>query len=207
METPTVACWPKPAKRVILCGMTQTSTPGISAELITKLSNRDRQDLCDATDAAIDVDGGFGWVEKPPRDTLERYWSGVVAMPQRHLFVARVDGTIAGTAQLVEATQNNQAQSLIADLTTFFVAPWARSKGLGQLLLDSVEEAARKRDLRVISLNVRETQFGAIALFKKNNYIHFGTHPLYAYVKGDVVPGQYFCKQIQDWPQPKGDSA
>lgn len=176
-------------------------TPAITAELITVLSNRDRNDLCDATDAAIDLDGGFGWVDKPSRYILERYWQGVLAVPQRHLFVGRVGDTIAGTAQLVEATPNNQAQSLMADLTTFFVAPWARGKGLGQLLLNTVEQVARERGVCALSLNVRESQYGAIALFKKNNYIHFGTHPLYAYVKGDVIPGHYFCKQLQDWPQ------
>ena len=177
-----------------------TLSPLVTAELISTLSRKDREDLCDATDAAIELDGGFGWVEKPARDILERYWNGVLAVPQRHLFVGRVDGTIAGTAQLVENTWNNQAQRLHGELTTFFVAPWARGKGVGQLLINAVEDAARKKDLCVISLNVRETQFGAIQLFQKNDYIHFGTHPLYTYVRGDVVPGHYFCKQIQSWP-------
>ena len=177
--------------------MTASST---IIERIKTLSPRDREDLCDATDSAIELDGGFGWVDKPPRDSLVRYWNGVLAMPQRHLFVARVDGSIVGTAQLVEVPQNNQAQRLIGDLTTFFVAPWARGRGLGQKLLEAIEETARETGLRVLSLNVRETQFGAIALFKKNDYIHFGTHPLYAFVHGAVVPGHYFCKQLQDWP-------
>ncbi len=182
------------------------NTNTVIVEEITTLSRNDRHDLCDATDAAIDLDGGFGWVTKPARNILERYWDGVLAVPQRHLFVGRYDGMIAGTAQLVEATWNNQAQSLIGELTTFFVAPWARGKGLGQMLLTKLEDTARARGLCVISLNVRETQFGAIELFKKNGYTHFGTHPLYAHVRGDVVPGHYFCKQIQDWPAVEGDT-
>lgn len=182
--------------------MTEIQKPTIVAERIETLSQRDRHDLCDATDAAIDKDGGFGWVEKPSRLILERYWQGVLAVPQRHLFVGRVDGTIAGTAQLIEASANNQAQSMIGELTTFFVAPWARQQGLGQALLDAVEREARERNICAINLNVRETQYGAISLFKKNGYTHFGTNPLYAYVRGVAVPGYYFCKQIQDWPTP-----
>jgi ribosomal protein S18 acetylase RimI-like enzyme len=180
--------------------MTDLNKPTVTAELITELSRRDRDDLCDATDAAIEFDGGFGWIEKPSRYILERYWQGVLAVPQRHLFVGRVDGTIAGTAQIVRNAPNNQAQSLTVDLTTFFVAPWARGQGLGQLLLSTAEAAAKEKDLCAISLNVRETQFGAIELFKKNNYHHFGTNPYYAFVRGKPIPGHYFCKQINDWP-------
>jgi ribosomal protein S18 acetylase RimI-like enzyme len=179
---------------------TKQNTPLVTVEFITELSPTDRNDLCDATDAAIALDGGFGWVDTPSRHILERYWNGVLAVPQRHLCVARLDGTIAGTAQLVENPPNNQAQALNGELTTFFVAPWARGKGLGQMLLYAVEKLAVEKKLCVLSLNVRESQFGAINLFKKNNYTHFGIHPLYAYVRGEVMPGHYFCKQLQDWP-------
>jgi ribosomal protein S18 acetylase RimI-like enzyme len=186
---------------IIIHMMTKENiSPPLTVELITSLTPQDRNDLCDATDAAIELDGGFGWVDIPSRHILERYWNGVLAVPQRHLFVARLDGTIAGTAQLVENQPNNQAQALNGELTTFFVAPWARGKGLGQKLIDAVEKAAIEKNLCVLSLNVRESQFGAINLFKKNNYTHFGTHPLYAYVRGEVMPGHYFCKQLQDWP-------
>lgn len=183
--------------------MNDLTKPKITAELITELSPRDRDDLCDATESAIELDGGFGWVDRPSRYILERYWQGVLAVPQRHLFVGRIDGTIAGTAQLIENPPNNQAQALNAELTTFFVAPWARGQGLGQMLIDTLEASARAKNLCVVSLNVRETQSGAIQLFKKNNYQHFGTHPFYAYVHGKTVPGHYFTKQLQGWPTPK----
>lgn len=207
-----IAHWSRRAARFILWRMSAdpahppVPVPPVTAARILKLSRKDREDLCDATDSAIDLDGGFGWIEKPPRDVLERYWNGVLAVPQRHLFVGRVDNTIAGTAQLVETPANNQAQRLNAELTTFFVAPWARGKGLGQLLLDTLERHARERSLCVVSLNVRETQAGAIELFKKNGYAHFGTHPLYAHVRGAVVAGHYFCKQLQDFPSSQQDA-
>ena len=44
-------------------------------------------------------------------------------VPDRALFVARLDGVIAGSAQLVRPTRNNEAQAHSAQLTTSFVAP------------------------------------------------------------------------------------
>src|SRR3954464_521241 len=98
----------------------------LAVERIEKLNHADMTDLCDATISAIEKDGGFGWVTVPDREVLQRYWQGVLAVPLRDLFVARLDGAIAGTVQLVRYPVNNQAQSFSAQLTTFFVAPWAR---------------------------------------------------------------------------------
>ena len=65
-----------------------------SVELITALTQNDINDLCDATDEAIQAGGGFGWLHLPSQDILERYWQGVVTVPTRLLFVARLDGVI-----------------------------------------------------------------------------------------------------------------
>src|SRR3546814_11915684 len=89
---------------------------------------------------------------------MEAYWQGVLLVPERELFVGRLDGTIAGSAQLVRPPRNNEAQSLTAHLTTFFVAPLARGHGLAPALVARVEEAARMACLRVLSFALRETQ-------------------------------------------------
>src|SRR3546814_5322599 len=106
--------------------------------------------------------GGFGWLSPPPRQAMEAYWQGVLLVPERELFVGRLDGTIAGSAQLVRPPRNNEAQSLTAHLTTFFVAPWARGHGLAPALVARVEEAARMAGLRVLTPDVREPQTRAI---------------------------------------------
>src|SRR5687768_9660095 len=92
-------------------------------EQIDELTAGDLNDLCDATDAAIVGGGGFGWIRLPSREILERYWRGVLAMPSRMLFVARLDGVICGTAQLITPSRNNEAQSFAATMTTVFIAP------------------------------------------------------------------------------------
>src|SRR5690606_40638746 len=67
----------------------QKNSVSISVEQILEpLSPSDLNDLCDATDAAIEGGGGFGWLRPPMREGLERYWQGVIAAPTRWLFIA-----------------------------------------------------------------------------------------------------------------------
>lgn len=174
----------------------QPSPPAATVELLTHLSGSDLNDLCDATDAAIEAGGGFGWLDLPAREILERFWQGVVVMPARLLFVARLDGVICGTCQLVLPPHNNQAQAHSGHLTTLFVAPWGRGHGLSEKLLDTVEVEARKHDISVINLDVRETMTGAIALYEKQGYIRIGEHPAYAKVDGALIRGFYYYKAL-----------
>ena len=168
-----------------------------SVELITTaLSQGDLNDLCDATDAAIEAGGGFGWVRVPAREIIERYWQGIAAMPTRQLIVGRLDGVICATAILIIPPKNNEAQSFATELTSLFVAPWARGQGLSRMLLDHVEKIARKDGFAVINLNVRETQTAAIALYDSAGYIQIGTHPCYARINGQVVKGRYYYKPL-----------
>lgn len=169
----------------------------ISVEKITQLSTPDLNDLCDATFAAIESGGGFGWLSPPPRETLERFWQGVLVMPERRrLFVGRLDGVIAGSVQLVFTPSNNEAQAHLAHLTTTFVSPWARGYGLARLMLESVEEEARQEGIKNLSLDVRETQKPAINLYKRMGYEHWGTQPNYAIVNQVPIKGYYFSKNL-----------
>lgn len=168
--------------------------PVITVELVRELSTADLNDLCDATDAAIEAGGGFGWVTLPARDILERYWEGVVTMPARMLFVARLDGQICGTTQLVKPPRNNEAQSFAVQLTTNFIAPWGRGYGLARRLLAEVERAAKQEGFDVINLDVRETQEAAIKLYESTGYVRIGEHPYYARVNDQFIRGYYYYK-------------
>ncbi|MCB1783583.1 MAG: GNAT family N-acetyltransferase [Alphaproteobacteria bacterium] len=174
----------------------QPVNPVPTVEHVEALAVGDMNDLCDATDAAIEGGGGFGWVTLPARDILERYWQGVLAMPTRDLFVARLDGVICGTCQLVKPPSNNEAQSFSVQLTTNFIAPWARGYGLAKMLLDLAEQKARGDGYCVVNLDIRETMERAITLYEKNGYKRIGTHPYYARVDGKVLQGYYYTKMI-----------
>lgn len=174
----------------------RTTPPTLSAGRIESLSAADLNDLCDATDLAIEAGGGFGWVALPARDILERYWRGVLAMPSRRLFAARLDGVICGAAQIVLPPPNNEAQAHAVQLTGHFVAPWARGQGLSKLLLSAAETAAAQEGFSVVNLDVRETMDAAIALYESTGYTRFGEHPYYARVNGQFVRGFYYTRTL-----------
>ncbi|MEE8532868.1 MAG: GNAT family N-acetyltransferase [Alphaproteobacteria bacterium] len=175
-------------------------TPAIpaiaSVERITALETRDLNDLCDAADAAILDGNGFGWLRPPPRPQLEAYWRGVLVVPERELFVGRLDGVIAAAAQLVKPPPNHEARAFAATLSIHFVAPWAREHGLARSLVDTVEAAAVAESFEVMYLDVRETQAAAIRLYESCGYERWGTLPCYARDDDAMIAGHFYVKRL-----------
>lgn len=176
----------------------KTSAVSISVEMVNEpLSQNDLSDLCDATDAAIEGGGGFGWVKVPERGSLERYWQGVITAPTRWLFVARLDGVICGTTQLILPAGNNEAQAHAVQMTTNFVAPWARGHGIARSLLETVEKTAIEKGFAIINLDVRNTMERAIALYESLGYVRFGEHPYSVRADGKTIASYYYYKNIK----------
>ena len=165
-------------------------------ERLTDFDGNDLADLCDATAAAIAAGGGFGWLAPPIHDVMEAYWRGVLLIPGRHLFVARVDGVIAGSAQLSQPPRSAEARSHAASVATFFVSPWARGHGLAPDLLEACEVLARKEGYVVLNLDVRETQTRAIQIFESRGYRCWGKDERYARVGGKYISGLYFQRDL-----------
>lgn len=180
--------------------------PDIRADITDQLTAADLADLCDATEAAIDAGGGFGWLAVPARDRLERYWQGVLAVPERTLITARLDGAIAGSAQLVRPPAQNEAQAFAIAFTTAFVAPWAQGRGLARATLDCAIGHARYLGFDVLNLDVRETQSAAISLYEARGFRRWGIHPHYARVGGRMICGYYYTLALNggqpDRPDP-----
>lgn len=170
--------------------------PSAIVEKVAALSDDELDELCEAAEKAIIDGNGFGWLNPPPRRVLESYWRGVLLMPQRELFVARLDGAIVGSTQLLRPPPNNEAQAHSAQLTTFFIAPWARGHGLARGLLRAAEESARASQLRQIDLDFRASQIAAIQLVEQAGYSRWGLKPRYAYVDGAYVDGMYYTKVL-----------
>ena len=49
----------------------------------------------------------------------------------------------------------------------------------------------------MLNLDVRETQEAAIRLYELLGYERWGVHPDYAFVRGQVVRGFFYCKRLR----------
>ncbi|MGI4952137.1 MAG: GNAT family N-acetyltransferase [Janthinobacterium lividum] len=181
--------------------MDEAPAHSLAVERVSELPDDDLNALCEAADAAILEGGGFGWVKSPGRLPLERYFRGILLVPERELFVARLDGDIVGSAQLVRPPRNNEAQAFSAWLMHAFIAPYARGHGLARMLTVRVEEGARAMGYQVLNLDVRETQEAAIRLYESLDFQRWGRNPTYARVGGRTVAGIYFHKLLQSEPK------
>jgi hypothetical protein len=176
---------------------TEIQAPRLLVERVTELHEDDLSALCEAANAAILDGGGFGWVNPPGQQALERYFHGLMLVPERELFVGRADGVITGCAQLVRHARNNEAQAFAAHIMHSFVAPFARGNGLARLMMLRMEERARSLNYRVLNLDVRETQEAAIALYESLGYRRWGVHPEYARVRGKTIRGFFYTKALR----------
>ena len=172
-------------------------------EPLQEVADEDLEDLCDAAESAILDGGGFGWLRPPPRAVLGRYFRGVVLVPERHLFVGRLDDRIAAAVQLQEPPRNNEAQAHAALLTTLFVAPWARGHGISLRLVQAVELLATELGYLMLNLDLRATQSAAIQIYESQGFERWGTNPAYALVEGEFVAGHYYSKQLRKLPKAK----
>ena len=167
-----------------------------SIDWVTGLNEPELADLCRATDEAILDGNGFGWLSPPPIRTLESYWRGVLLVPERELIVARLEGSIVGSGQLMRPPPNNEAQAFTAHITTFFVAPAARAHGLGIVMLEAIERRAQEVGFSMLQLDVRATQTAAIRLYERAGFRKWATKDKYALVEGDFVAGYYYEKDV-----------
>jgi ribosomal protein S18 acetylase RimI-like enzyme len=169
----------------------------VAVERVATLNEDELAQLCEAADAAIIDGGGFGWVNPPGRETLERFFRGLLLVPERELFICRLDDVVVGSVQMVRPPRNNEAQAFAATLTGSFIAPYARGHGLAKMMTLRVEESARALGYHVLNLDVRETQAAAIALYESLGYVRWGLHPTYARVGGKTIRGVFSSKTLQ----------
>jgi ribosomal protein S18 acetylase RimI-like enzyme len=168
-----------------------------SIETVERLSSGDLHELCEAAEGAINSGGGFGWLSPPPKSVMEDYWRGVLMIPERHLILAKLDKVIAGSCQILRPPRNNEAQAFTCQLTTFFLAPWARGHGLAQMIVAEAEALAKSEGFSMINLDVRATQERAIQSFEARGFIRYATNPYYARVDGGYILGYYYHKELK----------
>ncbi len=172
----------------------------LEIELLEELNSLDLMDLCDATEATmLDTYGfsvGFKQWQPPLRQDLESYFRGVMLIPERILFVARVDRTIAGSLQILLPHPTNQTSGFSASIDNHFVAPWGRNLGLSRKLLQTAEQYLREKNFSQIRLSVRSNREAAINLYESAGFKKWGTLPRYENVGNRVFSGYFYCKDL-----------
>lgn len=169
----------------------------LSVEKKTTLTDVELGELVIATEDAIRDGIGFNWIAPPMRETLESYFKGVLMVPARSLFVARLDNVICGAIQLLRPSKAKETSAFAASIEAHFVAPWARGHGLALMLLAEAEREASKEGFSVINLSVRETQERALQIYREHGYTEWGTMPYHEYVNASMVSGHFFYKKLE----------
>ncbi|TPW36027.1 1-(5-phosphoribosyl)-5-[(5-phosphoribosylamino)methylideneamino]imidazole-4-carboxamide isomerase [Oecophyllibacter saccharovorans] len=164
-------------------------------------STLDEVDLSTLTDAACAaiLDGAtLDWTYPPERGVLERYFNGLVHTPGRAFFVVRGDeGAVCGAGILAFPGGGTTLRPKTrAKLLRAFVAPYARNKGLGTLLVEEMIATACARGAQVLDCEVPETCQAAAHLLEKLGFQHFGTHPCYQRLGGKNIQGLYFTRLV-----------
>jgi ribosomal protein S18 acetylase RimI-like enzyme len=172
------------------------AAPITKVEVINQLHEEDLNNLCAATELAIQDGIGFNWISPPDREILERYWKGVMMIDERLLIGAWLDGVLCGAIQLVKPSKSKETSYFCANIEAHFVAPWARGYHLASNLLNFAEREAAKGGYSVIRLSVRETQERALELYRDHGYIEWGALPCYEFVAGKIMAGHFFYKNI-----------
>jgi [ribosomal protein S18]-alanine N-acetyltransferase len=97
-----------------------------------------------------------------------------VASPKSDLIIADVAGQVAGCALV-----NYRQGSALARLYTIAVGTAFQRRGIARQLLDAAERAAERRRRKVMRLEVRADDAGAIALYESSGYLLFGRRHRY----------------------------
>ena len=156
--------------------MDSTSISALSPDAL----DRHLPGLAEVLSACVTAGASVSFVLPHTLDDSLAFWSGSVrpALVQgdRVLLVARLDGRLAGTVQLDCDTPPNQPHR--ADVSKLLVHPGFRRRGLARELMIAIEEEAKARGRRLITLDTASN--AAEALYLSLGYERAGVIPGYA---------------------------
>jgi len=153
-------------------------------------------DLAGILHACVQGGGGIGFVLPFAIDESERFWDGL--MPHfrtgdRRLLVARREGRIIGTVQLVLGTPPNGRHR--GEIAKLLVHPEGRRRGAARALMEQAISLARRSAL---SLLVLDTELGSDAepLYRALGFQATGIVPDYARSAAGALTPAIFMHKI-----------
>ncbi|MDL2400100.1 GNAT family N-acetyltransferase [Rhizobium mayense] len=153
--------------------------------------------LCEVLADCVNGGASIGFMQPYTPADAETYWRGVaeaVADDATLLFVAEVEGKIAGTVQIGAAQMPNQPHR--GDLKKLLVRRSARGRGLARLLMAAAEHEAAKRGKTLLVLDTA-TGSEAEAIYPRLGWQRVGVIPDYAmWPEGGLCDTTLFYKRI-----------
>ena len=117
---------------------------------------------------------------------VEERWRGRLGIPGSHNVVAMLDGHGVGMASGVPT-----ADVGVVELISMWVAPGARGRGVGDVLVRDVERWAQTIGARVLRLSVAEDNAQAAALYERHGFQHTGE-------LGDMMPDGVHRERVME---------
>ena len=131
--------------------------------------------------ATVGQGAPLGFLHPLSDNDARAYWEQVEASlgrGERVLLVALDDGRVVGSAQLELASKQNAQHR--AEVQKVSVLPDYRNRGVGKMLMDGIEDAARHARRSMLILDTREGAY-AERFYEKLGWIRVGRIPGYFY--------------------------
>ena len=130
------------------------------------------------------------------RERALRFWQEVaegIARGERTLLVAEDKGSITGTVQLITAMPDNQPHR--ADVAKLLVHRRGRGAGIGQRLMQAIEDTARAQGRHLLVLDTASET--AERLYARLGWQRVGVVPDYALLpEGGLCATTFFYKHL-----------
>jgi len=137
--------------------------------------------LAEVLHAAVHAGASVGFVLPFPPEEARGFWRDrvrpAVDNGSRRVLIARLDGRVVGTVQLILDMFPNQRHR--AEVAKLLVHPDARRQGIARALMAAVEELARAEGRTLLTLDTR-TGDCAEPLYISMGYLAAGIIPGYA---------------------------
>lgn len=92
---------------------------------------------------------------------------------RRYIFIAELDGNLVGFAA------GSVKDDIRGHLSAIYVEELYRRHGIGQKLIESLENKFRRENFRKMTLEVKEDNYNAILFYERNDFICIGKKPRY----------------------------
>jgi GNAT superfamily N-acetyltransferase len=162
--------------------------------IVREASSADVDGLVDVLLSVVAADASVGFMSTLSREEASSFWASHLASPSNVVLVLEDDGDVLGTATLALSGMPNGRHR--AEVAKVLVRTDAQGRGLGRVLLRSVEAAASLRGRRTLVL---DTVSGSPAqrLYESEGWQVVGEIPDYADLPdGTPSPTTYLYKRL-----------